>query len=117
MKNYLFILTKPAHSGAYTQEILDIILTTAAFDQPVTILWLDDAIFQLKQHQQPEKHSKDIAAILQSLELYDITELYIETESLIERGLTQQQLNLPIKLISRNTISEFINQYSVIFTS
>jgi len=53
VKSYLFILRKPAHSGAHVQEMLDIILTTAAFDQKVSILLIDDAVFQLKKGQHP----------------------------------------------------------------
>ena len=55
MKSYLFVLQKPAHSGAYAQEMLDIILTTAAFDQAVSILLLDDGVFQLKKGEHPER--------------------------------------------------------------
>jgi tRNA 2-thiouridine synthesizing protein C len=54
MKSYLFVLRKPAHSGVQVQEMLDIILTTAAFDQPVSILLLDDGVFHLKNGQHPE---------------------------------------------------------------
>ena len=51
MKTFLFVLRKPSYSGLYVQEMLDIILTTAAFEQNVTILLLDDAVFHLKNHQ------------------------------------------------------------------
>ncbi|MEY3879842.1 MAG: sulfurtransferase complex subunit TusC [Pseudomonadota bacterium] len=71
MKTYLFILRKPAHSGAYVQEILDIILTTAAFDQKVSLLLLDDGVFHLKKNQQPESVGmKDTAANLCRRRLY-----------------------------------------------
>lgn len=116
MKKYLFILEKPAHSGAYVQEMLDIILSTAAFDQSVTILWLDDAVFQLKNQQQVITGHKDIAAILQSLSLYDITELYVETESLQERGLGVNNLALAVQELARSEIASFIQQFNVVFT-
>jgi tRNA 2-thiouridine synthesizing protein C len=116
MKNYLFVLRKTAHSGVYVQEMLDIILTTAAFDQSVSILWLDDAVFQLKNHQQPEILGlKDTAAMFQSLALYDVTELYTETESLQERGLSLNALCLPLKTLPRKTIAEFMQRFDVVF--
>lgn len=117
MKKFLFVLRKPAHSGAYLQEMLDIILTTAAFDQSVSILWLDDAVFQLKNGQQPEMLGlKDTAAMFQALALYDVTELYMETESLQERGLTLNALCLPVQTLARETIGEFMQQFDVVFT-
>jgi tRNA 2-thiouridine synthesizing protein C len=117
MKKYLFVLRKPAHSGAYLQEMLDVILITAAFDQSVTLLWLDDAVFQLKNQQQPEYTGlKDTAAMLQSLALYDVSDLYIETESLQERGLTVDSLTLPVQTLARCTISEFMQSFDVILS-
>ncbi|MFI3219818.1 MAG: sulfurtransferase complex subunit TusC, partial [Methylococcales bacterium] len=109
MKSYLFVLRKPAHNGIYVQEMLDIILTTAAFDQSVSILWLDDAVFQLKNQQQPEVLGmKDTAAMFNSLALYDVTDLYIETESLQQRGLSVNALCLPVQALPRQQIGEFM---------
>jgi tRNA 2-thiouridine synthesizing protein C len=116
MKNYLFVLRKAAHSGAYLQEMLDILLITAAFDQAVSVLWLDDAVFHLKNQQHPERQGiKDTAAILQSLSLYDVTDLYIETESLQERGLAVNTLGLPVKTLARNEVGAFMQGFDVIF--
>ena len=115
MKSYLFVLRKPAHSGAYVQEILDIILTTAAFDQEVTLLMLDDGVFHLKKNQQPDRLGmKDTAAIFEALALYDVNELYVEDESLAERGLHLSDLGLPVKHISRSAVAEFMKQFDVL---
>lgn len=117
MKKYLFVLRKPPHSGGYVQEMLDIMLITAAFDQSVSILWLDDAVFQLKNHQQPEMSGmKDTAAMLQSLSLYDVTELYIESESLQQRSLNTDSLCLPVQTLPRHAIGQFMRSFDVVFT-
>jgi tRNA 2-thiouridine synthesizing protein C len=116
MKSYLFVLRKPAHNGIYVQEMLDIILTTAAFDQSVSILWLDDAVFQLKNQQKPEVLGmKDTAAMFHSLALYDVTDLYTETESLLERGLTLNALCLPVQALLRHEIGAFMQRFEVVF--
>ena len=116
MKSYLFVLRKPAHNGIYVQEMLDIILTTAAFDQSVSILWLDDAVFQLKNQQQPEVLGmKDTAAMFNSLALYDVTDLYIETESLQQRGLSVNALCLPVLALPRKEIGEFMQRFDIVF--
>lgn len=118
MKRFLFVLRKPAYSGVYVQEMLDIILTTAAFEQSVSLLWLDDAVFQLKNAQQPEQFGiKNTAAMLQSLIFYDITDLYIEQESLQERGLTVENLFLPVNTIARTQVSEFMQIFEIVFAS
>ena len=115
MKSYLFVLRNPAHSGAYVQEILDIILTTAAFDQEVTLLMLDDGVFHLKKNQQPDRLGmKDTAAIFEALALYDVNELYVEDESLAERGLNLSDLGLPVKQLSRSAVAEFMKRFDVL---
>jgi tRNA 2-thiouridine synthesizing protein C len=116
MKNYLFVLRKPAHNGIYVQEMLDIILTTAAFDQSVSVLWLDDAVFQLKNQQHPDiLGMKDTAAMFQSLALYDVTDLYIESESLQEHGLSVNDLCLPVQSLPRKEIGAFMQGFDVVF--
>jgi len=116
-KRYLFILRKAAHSGTYAQEMLDIILTSAAFDQSVSLLLLDDSVFQLKKNQCPEKSNmKDIAAIFHALKLYDINEIYSEYESLQERGLSVDDLCLPVQTILRKDTPELMQQFDLIFS-
>jgi tRNA 2-thiouridine synthesizing protein C len=116
MKSYLFVLRKPAHSGAYVQEMLDSILTTAAFDQKVSILFLDDGVFQLKSGQHPEKAGmKDTAAIFNALEIYDVEDLYAEVESLQERGLKPGNLCLPVQEFYRRDIAGLMKRFDVVF--
>ena len=115
MKRFLFCLRKPPHSGAYVQEMLDTILITAAFDQAVALLLLDDAVFQLKTHQQPPADMKDTAAIFKALELYDVTTIYVEQESLQERGLLAADLFLPVQVCARKDIAALMQQFDVLF--
>ena len=116
MKNYLFVLRKPAHNGAHVQEMLDIILTTAAFDQKVSVLLLDDGVFQLKNGQHPENVGmKDTAAIFNALEIYDINNIYTEVESLQERGLKPGDLCLPVREFYRKDIAGLIKHFDVVF--
>jgi tRNA 2-thiouridine synthesizing protein C len=116
MKNYLFVLRKPAHSGALVQEMLDIILTTAAFDQKVSILLLDDGVFQLKNGQHPENAGmKDTAAVFNALEIYDVNDIYTEVESLQERGLKPGDLSLPVQAFYRKDIAGLMKRFDVVF--
>ena len=116
MKSYLFVLRKPAHCGAYVQEMLDIILTTAAFDQKVSILLLDDGVFQLKNGQHPENVGmKDTAAIFNALGIYDVNDIYIEVESLQEHGLEPGDLSLPVQAFYRKDIAGLMKRFDIVF--
>ena len=106
----------PPHSGVKLQEQLDVILTAAAFDQHVALLFLDDGVFQLKRGQQPEKQGlKDTASISNALEIYDVKDLYTEIESLQDRGLKPGDLTLPVKELYRKDINGLIKQYDIVF--
>jgi tRNA 2-thiouridine synthesizing protein C len=116
MKSYLFVLRKPAHSGALVQEMLDIILTTAAFDQNVSILLLDDGVFQLKNGQHPENSGmKDTVAIFKALEIYEVNDIYAEAESLQERGLKPADLCLPVQAFYRKDIAGLMKRFDAVF--
>lgn len=117
MKNYLFVLRHPPHFSSRVQETLDQMLTTAAFDQVVSVLFVDDGVLQLKQGQQPQSMMlKDTSAMLLALGMYEINNLYVEAESLTERGLTVDDLILQANLVSRSLVNDLLKQYDVVLT-
>ncbi|MCK5871436.1 MAG: sulfurtransferase complex subunit TusC [Methylococcales bacterium] len=118
MKKYLFVLRHAPYHGLHAQEMLDVILTVAAFEQHVALLILDDAVFQLKQSQQTQKKAyKNLGAVFKALEIYDVNDIYVETESLVERGLSANDLLLPTQGCSRHNIPNLMQQYDLIFSA
>ncbi len=90
-------------------------MTVAAFDQEVSILLLDNAVFQLKKQQNPELIGlKDTTAIFKALPLYNVTTIYAETESLQENGLTVANLDESVIEISRNKIGDLFKQFDLV---
>jgi tRNA 2-thiouridine synthesizing protein C len=113
-KKILFVLRKAPYSGAYAYEAFDLIMTSAAFDQHVSLLMLDDAVFQLKDKQNPESGLKNIAALFTALPVYGIDNIFVETESLQSRGLAASDLTQAVKKIPRQEVGEFVKQFDVI---
>ncbi len=90
-------------------------MTVAAFDQEVSILLLDNAVFQLKKQQTPENAGlKDTAAIFKALPLYNVKTIYTETESLQERGLTVDSLSEAVIKIPRNKVGKFFKHFDLV---
>jgi tRNA 2-thiouridine synthesizing protein C len=103
------------HSGIYVQEFLDQVLITAAFDQKTALLFLDDGVFQIKNAQHPALlQHKDTVAIFKALELYEVREVYAESESLHERGLSAGDLLLPATSVQRGEIAALLQSYDVV---
>lgn len=111
-------MSKPPHSGTYLQETLDIVMTAAAFDQEVSLLLLDKAVFQLKKHQNLENTGlKDTAPIFKALPLYNIQYIYVEAESLLENGLDTKRLDEPVNVIPRDQIGAFFKKFDLLINS
>ena len=118
MKSFLFVMRKAPHSSSQVQEQLDVILTIAAFDQKVSLLFMDEGVFQLKKGQDPAAlEMKDTAAIFKALEIYDVHELYAEVESLQERGLKPGDLLLPVKEVYRKDVGNLMQQSKIVYGS
>ena len=115
MKSFLFVMQSSAHEGCIVQEVLDVVLITAAFDQKVSLLLLDDAVFHLKKYQQSEAlGGKDISAIYRSLELYDVEDIYVEQDSLTLRGLSQDDLLIPVTLLTRPEVATIFKTFDYV---
>jgi tRNA 2-thiouridine synthesizing protein C len=113
-KKILFVLRKAPYSGAFAHETLDVIMTAAAFDQNVRVLMLDDAVFQLKDTQNPENGLKNIADMYSALPIYGINKVFVEAESLQEKGLSLENLSQAVECIARKTVGEFCQQFDVV---
>jgi tRNA 2-thiouridine synthesizing protein C len=108
-KRFLFILRRPPQSGGRLRETLDMVLTTAAFEQPVALLFLDDGVYQLKRGQRPEAAGLPaVAPLFEALELYDVRAVLVERESLEERGLTEADLVIPVEPVGRAEVAALI---------
>ncbi|PPD32911.1 MAG: sulfurtransferase complex subunit TusC [Methylomonas sp.] len=115
MKDYLFVMRGLPHMSSHVQETLDQMLTTAAFDQTVSVLFVDDGVLQLKSGQHPQHAGlKNTAAIFQVLALYGINELFVEAESLASRGLTLNELILPVQPIARAEVNALLQRHAII---
>lgn len=117
MKNYLFIMCASPYQGNYVQEMLDVILTITAFEQKVSLLFLDRGVFQLKAGQNPDVLGlKDTTAILKALDVYDIKNIYIEVESLQIWNLKLDDLFLSAKIIYRKDVNRLLHTSNIIMS-
>ena len=115
MKKYLFVMRHFPHQSSHVQEALDQLLTAAAFDQSVSVLFVDNGVFQLKSTQNPQAMGvKNTAAMYSALPLYSVTDLFIEAESLQASGLSVEDLILPVQLLSRSEVNAFLKQHAAI---
>jgi tRNA 2-thiouridine synthesizing protein C len=92
-KKFLYINRKPPHGSIYALESLEVVLIAAAFEQEVTLAFIDDGVYQLLQNQDSSAiGTKNFAPTYRVLGDYDVNRIYVERESLEMRGLVKEDL-------------------------
>lgn len=92
-KKFLYVNRKAPYGTIYALESLEVVLIGAAFEQDVTLAFIDDGVFQLAKGQSTEAIGmKNFSPTYRALGDYDVNKLYVEKESLEERGLTADDL-------------------------
>lgn len=92
-KKFLYVNRRAPYGTIYALESLEVVLIGAAFDQEVSLAFLDDGVFQLTKGQDTKGLGvKNFSATFRALGDFGVTRLYVEKESLQERGLTLDDL-------------------------
>lgn len=110
----ILVLQRSAPYGSsLAREGLDFVLTSAAYDQNISILFLSDGILQLSVNQNSKAIGlKNHKGALDVLPLYDIENLYAIEEDILERGIKPEQLIDGIKIISRSKGKALISKHN-----
>jgi len=119
IKKFLYVNRKAPYGTIYALESLEVVLIGAAFDQDVSLAFIDDGVFQLKKNQTTSVASgigvKDFSKTYRALEDYDIEKLYVDKRSMAERGLTADDLIVAVEILDDTQMAELIEQQDVIF--
>jgi tRNA 2-thiouridine synthesizing protein C len=92
-KNLLYVNRKAPYGTIYALESLEVVLIGAAFEQVVTLAFLDDGVYQLCKGQDTSNIGmKNFSPTYRALGDYDVNIIYVEKESLEARGLTIDDL-------------------------
>ncbi len=95
-KKFLYINRKAPYGTIYALEALEVALIGAAFEQDVALAFVDDGVYQIAEGQNSAGIGmKNFSKTYRALGDYEVRKLYVERESLIERGLGQENL-MPI---------------------
>ena len=117
IKKFMFVNRKAPYGTIYAWESLEVVLIAAAFEQDVSMAFLDDGVYQLKKgHQTKGIEVKAFEKTLGALEDYDVTKLYVDQESLAERGLTADDLAVPVEVLSRAAIGKLMEEQDVVLS-
>ena len=93
IKKLMYVNRKAPYGTIYALESLEVVLIGAAFDQQVSLAFVDDGVYQLARNQSTDGIGmKNFSPTYAALGDYDVRHIYVERESLETRGLTVEDL-------------------------
>jgi tRNA 2-thiouridine synthesizing protein C len=117
VKKFLYVNRRPPYGTIYALESLEVVLITAAFDQDVSIAFLDDGVYQMVKGQHTKGIDvKNFSPTYRALEGYDIEKLYVEKESMETRGLKESDFLVPVKVVSAQEMADLMLTQDVIMS-
>jgi len=117
VKKFLYVNRKAPYGTIYALESLEVVLIAAAFDQDVSLAFLDDGVYQIVKGQHTKNIDvKNFSPTYRALEGYDIEKLYVEKESMEARGLTEADLLVDVKVLSKAEMADLMSGSDVVLS-
>ena len=116
MQHILILQRHSPFSSSHGREALDLALAMAAVEHNVSLLFSADAVYQLLRHNLSAEFAlKDYTKSFKLFELYDIEQVYVCQQSMIERGLTADDLAIDVQITTPEQLPAlFAGQHQVI---
>ena len=130
-KKFMYMNTKAPYGTIYALESLEVVLIGAAFEQEVSLAFIGDGVYQLAKGQDTKDIGmKNFSPTYSALGDYDVNKIYVEKESLEERGLTLEDLQHltwedededwaekdSIRLVNRSELADVIDNQDVVLS-
>lgn len=130
-KKFLYVNRRAPYGTIYALESLEVVLIGAAFDQDVSLAFFDDGVYQIVKDQDTSAIGmKNFSPTYRALGDYEVTRLYVEKESLEERGLSPDDLmeityededddwaeKPSIRIVERSELTEIMAEQDVILS-
>jgi len=117
VRKFMFVNRKAPYGTVYALEGLEVVLISAAFDQDVSLAFLDDGVYQLLKGQDTKRiEEKNFSPTYRALEDYDIDKLFVERESLEARGLAAADLLVDAKVVPAAELAALMDATDVLIS-
>lgn len=128
-KTFVYMNRKAPYGTVYALESLEVVLIGAAFEQNVQLVFVDDGVYQLTKGQATEGVGmKNFSKTYSALGDYDVNQIFVDEQSLKDRGLTMDDLQeltyededddwaekSSMKLVNREQLAEIIGNADVL---
>ncbi len=117
VKKFMYVNRKAPHGTVYALESLEVVLIGAAFEQDVSLVFMDDGVFEIVKGQDTTGiETKNFSNTYKALEMYDVEKLYVAKESLEQRGLTEDDLIVDVEVKTAAEIAALMEEQDVLLS-
>ena len=90
VKKIALLTRRAPHGSIYAYEGLETVLIMAAYDQDISMIFIDDGVYMLKKDQDTTAIGiKGFVKTLTALEDYDVEKLYVDKTSIGDSDKTR----------------------------
>jgi tRNA 2-thiouridine synthesizing protein C len=115
IKKIMHVMRRAPHGSIYTYEGLEMILIMAAYEQDLSVVFIGDGVYALKKGQETAGIGiKGFSKTFMALDGYDVEKLYVDRQSLEERGLTEDDLVVDVEVMESLEIGRLMNEQDVV---
>ena len=117
VKKFMYVNRKAPYGTIYALESLEVVLIAAAYDQDVSLAFIDDGVYQIAKGQDTKNIGvKNFSSTYRALDDYDINKLYVQKESMEARGLTDKDFLVPVEVKTAAELSALMEQQDVLLS-
>ncbi len=117
IKKFLYVNRKAPYGTIYALESLEVVLIAAAFEQDVSLAFIDDGVYEIVKGQDTKgTEMKNFSPTYRALEGYDVEKLYVEKESMEVRGLTEKDFLVPVQVLTVGEMADLMESQDVVLT-
>ena len=105
------LMRKAPYGSVYTAEGLRTLMGIGVFEMDISVVFMDDGVFALAKGQNPAKlDMKPLGEAFPMLGEMGVQRFYVHDESLAERGLTVEDLVLPVEVVTGAQIAQILQE-------
>lgn len=118
MKRFGYINRRAPYGSIYALETLENVLVASAFEQDVSVIFMDDGVYQLTKGQDTSATGhKNFSPTFRALEDYEVEKIYVEASSLAERGLSADDLLIDASVVDSDELNRIIHNQDVLINA
>ena len=110
MKQIAVIFRTAPHRNARAREGLEFAMLAASLDQQVSLIFVDEGVFNLLPQNAELIGNKDYLATFKAVDFYDIEPVLVLDSALTQVGLTAEQLTLAADVVDSAAMQQHLQQ-------